>query len=208
MLTRDGTHRTTTVVVGSAVVSTGVVAAAVTGSYISSVISICGALLVASIAAATAGWRQKRELIAQHERQHAITLAEDRRQAAEFTHASHVADLADIRSVLDNMTRALQLADEIHRETAAGACPQQDAIRAARLSIKETAITCRLRLGANDSLTMGYAEVQGAFDRLCAPDASTDALLAYSVARERFSEIATERFASRVPPHIQVPVPA
>lgn len=203
MLTGDGPHRTAMVVVGSAVASTGVVAAAVTGSYISSVISIGGALLVASVTAATASWRQKRELIAQHEHQRASTIAEDRRQAAEFTHASQAVDLADIRSVLDNMTRALQLADEVHNVIVTGACPPQDAIATARRSLDANAISCRLRFGANDSVTMGYAECQAAFHRLVRTDASADVQLAYLISRERFSEIATERFASRVPADIE-----
>lgn len=195
------TQRTGTVLAGSAVVSTGVVAATTTGSYVSSVISVCGGLLVACIAATTAGWRQKRELQAQSDRQNASVIAEDRLQAAEFMRAREVADLADIRAILDNMIKALQLGDEIHGEFAIGAIPGHDAIRAARRSIAESAISCRLRLGANDEVMIRYFHLQAAFEALLDPSTTPAAApLAYSIAREHFHEIATERFGSCLPP--------
>lgn len=157
-----------------------------------------GATLVACIGSVTASWRQKRDLVAQRERQDASILAEDRRQAAEFARTRELADLKDVRSVLDNMIRALHLADEIRGELAAGASPQQDAVRAACRSLGESATLCRLRLGANDSVTIGYSEFRSAFDALVGSGATaTHALLAYSIAREQFNDIATERFGSR-----------
>jgi len=201
-MTQFGTHRGT-VVASSAVVSTGVVAAAVTGSYVPSVISVCGALVVACITALTANWRQNRALSAEHEQQNASILAEDRRQATEFAQTREAADLADMRSVLETMIRAVRRADDIRDELTVGGSPQQDELRTTLRSIQDGAILCRLRLGAHDSVTMRYLDLQSSFATLLDPDPrarSTEALLAYSISRERFSEIATERFGSHIAP--------
>jgi hypothetical protein len=192
-------YRTGAAVGGSAIVTTGVVAAAVTGTYVASIISAGGALAVAAIAAVTAERRQSRALAAESARQSTAILAENHRQAAEFSRARADADLADVRSVLEDMIRSLRLADEVCNDFRAGHAAQELVVRAARTALEESTISCRLRVGATDRVAMAYAELQTSFHAVvehASADAQQEALLDYAIAREHFNDIATERFAS------------
>ena len=164
MLSRDvHAHPVVAVIAGSAFVGSGIAATA-TGSYIiAAIIGACGAVVVAAIAATTAHRRLRREHSAQRERQETAILADAHHQALEFAQAREAADLADVRSTLNNMIHALKLGDEIRDAIAAGSLPEADVIRSARRSIEENTGLCRLRFGASDNVTVAYTDFQTAF---------------------------------------------
>jgi hypothetical protein len=197
----DGPHRhRAATAVACAAVAGGVVTVAATGSYVTSAISVGGALLVTAITAVASSHRQTRDLSADREKQAASIRAEDRRQASALERAAAETDLADVRGLLDGMMQAIRLGDEVRDQIGSGRSPGLEAIRAARRSIDEHVDLCRLRCDASDGLTLSYHEYRDAFVRLV--EGKTGAL-AYDIARERFSEIATERFARRRPEPVE-----
>lgn len=95
--------------------------------WLSITIPVVGAIVVALIAALTAHWRLNLQLDAEGERheqgltaeakRHEQSLqAEAERQAARLAHERHLADLADLRKLLDEAAVALHRADYIRAD--------------------------------------------------------------------------------------------
>jgi hypothetical protein len=99
-------------VVGLVVVvgGTAAVTATAASSYVAPILAFVGAILVAVIAAVTADRRQRRALTAEGARHDASLRAESGRQVTQLEHSRGLADLADLRSLLDEVATALHQA--------------------------------------------------------------------------------------------------
>ena len=83
------------------------VAASTTTSYVAPILAFVGAVLVATIAAVTAGRRQRQALAAEGLRHRQSLEAENNRHDAQLAHARELADLADLRLLLDEAASTL-----------------------------------------------------------------------------------------------------
>jgi hypothetical protein len=127
--------------------------------------TILAAVVIAVIAAWTAGTRQKRQLNAQGER-----------QGEQLAHARELADLDDLRRVLDDAALALDraaqthrpvgalvLTDPIHREDLAESLEE---IRVARQTCDALLARLRVRLGRDDPVTKAFAQPAQALHKI------------------------------------------
>lgn len=159
---------TTAVEVGAVVLIGGVsVAGATQSSETGPILAFAGAVLVALIAAFAAQRRLRQQLTAEHARHAAQLEAERQRQAAQLAHDRELADLADLRALLDEAAVALDRANyaradlgsayRSHGKTIREKAPEiVQAINQCGQTLDAIAARLGVRLGADDPVTAAF----------------------------------------------------
>lgn len=159
--------------------------------HTAAVLAFIGALAVAVIAAWTASSRQRQQL-----------RAEGERQQRQLVHDRQLADLDDLRRVLDDAALALDRASQAHRPVGArvltdpidheGLAESHQEIGTARETCDALLARLRVRLGQNDPVSKAFAQATDALHKI---EASTifvsnapDAEKREWVRREHFSQ--------------------
>lgn len=189
------------------VVGGGAMAAATTTSYGVPLIAATGAVIVAIIGARTASRRQDRQIAAEGRRHDASLAAERERQGAQLEHERHAAAVADLRSMLDEASHCLRLADNLVAH-AATLIRMGDDVRQEAFAIGEELddVAGRLcvRVGAVDPLYIAFGEPHSAFRELIAGTDQTFSAervkritVAFARGMEHFYEVASARVGLR-----------
>jgi hypothetical protein len=172
----DATVGGAVIVIGGLAVGT---ATQVHSSLVGPILTFVGVILVALLTAWFTKQRQRADLAAERERQEKALEAENARHrqtiSADFgrldkqlAHDRRLADLADLRGVLDEAAIALDRAAQAHRPVGARVLADPlnyEGLRESQREIQEVRETCdallarlRIRLGQDDPVTKGFAQ--------------------------------------------------
>jgi hypothetical protein len=140
--------------------------AAVFGDDPTPALTLIGALVLALLAAETADTRQQRQIDADADRQTRALEAERERHIATLAHDRELADVADLRGLLDEAAAVLHRADHAAfalAEAHAKEGPDVDADRIQRLATEVYALDALeprlvVRLGGSSDVTRAFAD--------------------------------------------------
>jgi hypothetical protein len=201
------------VVLGLAV--SGGVFAANGSDHAPAIIALIGAVTVAFIAARTASRRLVRQLDAEADRADRDRAAESERHHAQRTHERDLADLADLRRLLDEASGELTKSVHAARDLMNG-----DGVYSGRLEahfahhvsvLADVAGRLRVRLGVADPVTLAFgeacssaAQIRSLEREAVAPDVGDELrrfVNSHLLAADDFWEAAAGRVGSRLPRH-------